>query len=202
MTLSIIIPCHNLEKYIQHCLDSLVIQENRLQIQREVIFVLDNCEDNTRAIIEQAMNNPKIEWNWQIIETSQGCPGLTRNVGMDAAKGEYLMFLDGDDWYTYNNTIDTLVGEMLKEEHDIIEYRIASRVNPMGMYGAGLITASIMSTKFIDGLRFNNKQNGEDNDFNWELWHVRKPKIKQLDFAPYFYNSPREGSQMWKLYHK
>ena len=55
--LNLIIPCHNLENYIQPCLDSICKQKNKRRIGRKVIFVCDNCTDNTEKIIRETMKN-------------------------------------------------------------------------------------------------------------------------------------------------
>ena len=91
---SVIIPAYNLENEIVGCLDSLNQQEDSLGLF-EAIVVDDVSTDQTCRIVEQ------FESTYQLRlckNTSNEGPGGARNRGMDVAEGEYLMFLDGDDF--------------------------------------------------------------------------------------------------------
>lgn len=196
--LSLIIPCHNLEKYIERCVESIVMQNNICGVKREAIFICDNCTDHTADIIEDVMR--KSSWKYQIIPASKGSPGGARNVGLDAAKGKYIWFIDGDDWLVGENAIDVVLGCILAEDKDIIQFKIRSNANPLGIFGTGTVWQAMFSARLIGDYRFNDRQNGEDNDFCAEMWDRRHPNIGKIDFAPYFYNYPREGSQSDKAY--
>ena len=88
MDLSVIVPCHNLENYIIPLLNSLNEQELD-QYTIELIFVCDSCTDNTKKIIESyPFDNPNIV-KISIYEVNFHSCGLTRNVGLENAKGEY-----------------------------------------------------------------------------------------------------------------
>lgn len=197
MDLSIIIPCYNLEKWIKPCIDSLNNQENKLNIKREIIFILDNCTDNTEEII---LNNIK-NWDYKIIKATEGSPGGARNVGLDNSKAKYIWFIDGDDWLTCNNAIDTVFESITKDDMDIVEFKIKSKANPDGVFGGGTVWRAMLSRRIIGDKKFNNRQNGEDNDFSWDIWNDPKARYKKIDFAPYFYNYPRKDSQSDKAYH-
>ena len=82
-SLSLIIPCHNLEDYITPLLDSLLIQRNDILSEREILFILDNCTDKTESIIKEKMTNSS--YNCKYIVASQGCAGGARNVGLKEA---------------------------------------------------------------------------------------------------------------------
>lgn len=56
----------------------------------------------------------------------------------------------------------------------------------------------MLSSRIIGDMRFNNRQTGEDNDFIWDIYHKPEAKYGKIAMAPYFYNFPREGSQMWR----
>ncbi len=94
MKLSIIIPTYNLEKYIENCLLSILTGiENQSQV--EIILVDDCSTDSTVSIASQFAK----EYNLlQIIEKpKQTNAGDSRNIGLEAATGEYIWFVDGDD---------------------------------------------------------------------------------------------------------
>lgn len=87
MDMSIIIPCHNLENYITPLLVSLQLQVIPYY-NVELIFVCDNCTDNTQKIIE------KFDFNdlYEVIvlkRNVQSC-GLARNEGLAIARGKYI----------------------------------------------------------------------------------------------------------------
>lgn len=91
-SLSIIIPVYNVEKYLRKCLDS-VLADN--QFAGQVICVNDGSTDGSLAILEQyASKYPNIEVH------SQSNAGLSvaRNTGFDKATGDYVFFVDSDDW--------------------------------------------------------------------------------------------------------
>lgn len=192
MEVSLIIPCHNLELYIQKCLDSILMQKNDMNISREIIFICDNCTDNTQKIIETNMKNSN--WTYSIIVASEGSPGGARNRGLDAATGKYIWFIDGDDWLTCDNAIDILYECMIKDDMDIVQFKIKSNVSPQGQFGTGTVWQAMLSRRIIGNTRFNNRQNGEDNDFCHVVWNKKGVKFGRIALAPYFYNYPREGS--------
>ena len=95
MLLSIIVPVYNVEKYLPRCLDSL-LRQGLSPEEYEVICVNDGSPDNSALILaDYAQVFPKI-----IRVVNQKHQGLSsaRNVGMKLAQGEYLAFVDSDDY--------------------------------------------------------------------------------------------------------
>jgi len=197
--LSIIIPCHNLEKFITPCLNSLLEQENKANLEREIIFICDNCIDKTHKIIEKKMK--KSQYEYHIIDTSVGSPGYARNIGLDHATGKYIWFIDGDDWLTTPVALDVVTECMIKDDMDIVEFKIKSNAHPEGKFGGGTVWRAMLSKRIIGDTRFNDRQNGEDNDFCDIVWNNPNAKYGRISLAPYFYNFPREGSQSDIAYH-
>ena len=190
--LNLIIPCHNLEKWIQPCLNSICKQKNNLNIKRKAIFICDNCTDNTKLIIKKTMSKSK--WEYEIYEAHEGSPGGARNIGLDHCNSKYIWFIDGDDWLVGEDAIDIVLDCMLRDDMDIVQFKIRSNANPLGAFGGGTVWTAMFSSRLIGNYRFNNKQNGEDNDFCEEMWNHRNPKFGKIALAPYFYNFPRENS--------
>ena len=105
-TLSIIIPVYNVEQYLEQCLQSITKQ---ITDSVEIIVINDGSPDNSASII----NNYKNRYNNQIISVTQKNQGLsaTRNNGIDLAKGDYIWFVDSDDWLT-NDAISRVLNEI------------------------------------------------------------------------------------------
>lgn len=89
---SIIIPVYNVEKYIKRCLESVV---NQTYSNIEIIIINDESTDNSLSICKEYERNDN-----RIIIYSQKNGGLSsaRNLGINKASGEYICFVDSDDW--------------------------------------------------------------------------------------------------------
>ncbi len=89
---SVIIPVYNVEKYIRECLDSVV---NQTLKDIEIICVNDGSPDNSLAILEEyAAKDTRIK----IINQENAGLSCARNAGLQIAQGEYIGFVDSDDW--------------------------------------------------------------------------------------------------------
>lgn len=94
VAVSIIIPVYNVEKYIRKALDSVVNQSLK---DIEIICINDCTPDKSFEIVKEYASKDN---RFKLIEqpTNQG-QGMARNLGIEIAKGDYIMFLDPDDWY-------------------------------------------------------------------------------------------------------
>ncbi|WP_442602018.1 glycosyltransferase [Paenibacillus sp. KN14-4R] len=101
--LTVIIPAHNEEKYIQRCLDSIQKAAASYQGGIEVVVVLNRCTDRTRQIAEL--------YNCIIITEDSKNLSKIRNVGVRAARGEMIVTIDADSWMAENMLVevDTLL---------------------------------------------------------------------------------------------
>ena len=105
--LSIIVPCHNSEKYIEQCIDSILHQEFS---NFELIIVDDGSSDSSLSLIlAKALLDERVI----IIKNDlpSGSAGLPRNQALEVAKGELIGFVDSDDWIGpsyFQTLIDTL----------------------------------------------------------------------------------------------
>lgn len=97
--ISIIIPAYNVGQYIQKCIISAVEQTYS---NIEVIVVNDGSKDNTPEIIDEVANSDS---RIKVIHKQNSGVSDTRNVGIKESKGEYLIFIDGDD-YIANDYVD------------------------------------------------------------------------------------------------
>ena len=93
--LSIVIPCFNEEKYIYHCLDSIT-KQNEVHLEKiEIIVVNDGSTDSSQSIISSFIQRNS---NIRLINTSNNGLAMSRNIGILHSLGEYIMFIDADDW--------------------------------------------------------------------------------------------------------
>ena len=99
---SLIIPVYNVEKYLRQCLESVAVQTFK---DIEVIIIDNNSPDNSAAIIKEYVEKYP---NFKTYKLIGGGLGGARNEGIRHATGEYVVFLDSDD-YIKPNTIEELV---------------------------------------------------------------------------------------------
>jgi len=99
MKLSVIIPCKNGETHIKRCITSLVNQKLKLS-DYEIIIIDDGSTDNSLEVIEELQKTYKNIIFYK--QSSQG-QGAARNKGIKLAKGDYIYFLDADDYLAYNS---------------------------------------------------------------------------------------------------
>ena len=111
--ISIIIPVYNTEKYLKDCLDSLL---NQTFNEIEIICVDDGSTDNSLSILKEYA---KIDNRIIILKQNNKGAGVARNYGMTIAKGEYLLFLDSDDFFK-KEMLEILVNTTKEKKTDII----------------------------------------------------------------------------------
>ena len=123
MQLSIVIPCYNMELYLEECLNSLMVQ-NLEASDFEIIIVNDESKDDTFRIANSYAEKHN---NIVVIDKKNGGVGAARNSGYDVAKGKYIYFLDPDD-YLAENTLPTLLALMEENSLDILTFNSKSVV--------------------------------------------------------------------------
>jgi glycosyltransferase involved in cell wall biosynthesis len=89
---SIIVPIYNVEKYIEKCVKSILEQDYK---NIEVILVDDGSPDGSPKLIDKFK---KMDSRVIVLHKPNGGVSSARNAGIDIAKGEYILFIDGDDW--------------------------------------------------------------------------------------------------------
>lgn len=111
--ISVVIPVYNVEKYLRECVDSVLCQT---YTDYEVILVDDGSTDSGGQICDEyALKDPRI----RVIHQPNGGLSAARNTGLAAAQGEYVYFLDSDD-YIEAQTLEHLVSLANKEAADIV----------------------------------------------------------------------------------
>ena len=117
MRLSIIIPIYNVEKYLSQCLESVLIQD---LTQCEIICVNDGSTDNSKNILADYKSKfPKLI----IIDKQNAGLSDARNVGLLSAIGEYIYFLDSDD-YLLNDAVSKMLSYICDKNLDIACFNV------------------------------------------------------------------------------
>lgn len=110
---SVVVPVYNLEKYIENCLKSIVAQTYK---NLEILCIDDGSTDGSADIIKSmAENDLRIKYVYQ----ENAGVSAARNRGMNEATGEYLMFVDGDDYLHYQ-AVELLHKSLVKVGADIV----------------------------------------------------------------------------------
>ncbi len=111
--ISVIVPVYNVEEYLPKCLDSII---NETFKDIEIIVINDGSKDNSEKIIDQYKKKDK-----RIVALSKenGGQGSARNMGLKKARGEYIVFVDSDDWIE-KGMLEHLYNEAINNDSDIV----------------------------------------------------------------------------------
>ena len=190
---SVIVPVYNVEKYLSRCLDSLLAQDYD---NYEIICVNDCSQDSSLSILEKYQKGSdkiKVISN----EVNMGL-GMTRENGMKVATGNYIMFVDSDD-YVKQNYISTYANEINNDDYDVV---VAGYIRDVdGKLKNNFVSNSIWSTltytiscakmfkkSFLvdNNIHFSKIRCGEDVYFSLSLFY-NKPKYKVIHYCGYYY---------------
>lgn len=207
MFLSIIIPIYNVEKYIGKCFDSIYNQRCD-ETSFEVIAMNDGTPDNSMHIVQQYAEQ---HTNVHIINQKNGGVSVARNTGLQYAKGDYIAFVDPDDWigdsslkkiFSFLQEVNSPeiaifnslnISDLKYNWHGILEENIVysgSELFSRYLYFRGSVCGAIYKTKF---LRENNLcfpvgiKNAEDTIFFNECLSIAsKVCFRNIDFYHIF----------------
>ena len=200
MKVSVIVPVYKVEQYLPKCLDSLVSQTID---DYEIILINDGSPDNSQDIIDAYKAKYPDIIRSVIVEN--GGQGRARNFGIDRAQGEYIGFVDSDDWVDVA-MFERLYAAAAAENADIVlcdcvavgvdgtrEYRDTSAcVDPLRVSGS--VWNKLFRREFIGDVRFPSGLWYEDFDFTIKLI-LASSKNVSVPEGLYFYRvSP--GSTM------
>ena len=204
---SIIVPAYNVEKYIEEAIKSVLAQEFE---DYELILIDDCSTDNTKNILEKYKSKTT-----KIYSTTKntGTAAGPRNVGLKHARGEYIIFLDGDD-KLYNSKVLGKIDKLIAEEtYDVVylgyqdignadKLRVSNNAN--STKEARIIcdiTFSVSSRcwnrEFIEknNMRFKESMYYEDELFCMKA-NILVEKTTYGDFPIFKYRRNRKGSVM------
>lgn len=144
MKISIIIPCYNVEKFVQKCANSILMQKG---FDCELIFVNDGSIDNTQNALE---NLAKTDARINIINQENKGLSSARNTGIEATSGELLMFVDADDWLE-PNTLDIISKNFRGEDLFCFSYNrvFENKIVPRNLKINGVYESSFIQRRII-----------------------------------------------------
>lgn len=142
---SVIIPVYNVEKYLEKCLESL---KNQSLTDIEFICINDGSTDNSLAILNRYAAKDK---RFTVISQENQGQGIARNKGLELARGEYIGFVDPDDWVE-PNMFETLYNKAKEFNLDIAECNYTD-------YYEGSQPPSKWQTRFVTKKVFNWRNN-------------------------------------------
>jgi len=208
---SVIIPVYNGEKYLKRCIDSALSQHGFDKDELEILLLNDGSIDSSKTIIDSyAAQYPKI-----IRKVHQKNCGVatTRNKGIAMSTGEYVIFLDQDDWID-SDYIKTFYQLINKSELDVV-YGGYRRPNQDGVirqsfipsnteYGKYIVMAAwakIHRTGFLkeNSITFFSNKIGEDSPFTISELHS-SARWKRTDYVGYnwFFNEKSVSNTLQK----
>lgn len=146
---SCIVPVYNVELFLEECLESITKQTFS---DFEIIIVNDGSTDNSQSICEEFLaNNPS--YNITLINQKNGGLSAARNSGIERARGQYVLFIDSDDYIAPDSLeqFDKIIGN---EEPDIV----ASYANTVDEFGHVMMKFSYrnVTSSCIEGIEFLN----------------------------------------------
>lgn len=187
MTFSIIIPAHNAEGHIYRALESIKQQTFR---DFELIVVCDRCEDLTDEVAEEYGSD-------KVIHVDFGNDGLTRNAGLAAASGDWVLFMDDDDWFLHEFVLREIYEHL--GNFDILLFGfifkhigVARPVRFMNTIWPS-VWNKCYRRDFIKDHEFHNIKYESDLDWTRRLFE-KDPVCEILDEPLYYYNYLRPGS--------
>lgn len=207
--ISVIVPIYKVEQYLPKCIDSII---NQTYKNLEIILVDDGSPDNCGRICDEyAEKDDRIK---VIHQENMGLPGA-RNSGMDIASGEYIAFVDSDDWLELD-MYECLLKQIIENETDaaycgfFIENEtseistLPGKVIETNREFCGNIMRSgwiysvvwnkLMKRRCVAQARFDDKADGTEDSFFW--YGVRK-NVNSICFYPkplYHYNKMNDNS--------
>ena len=108
---SIIVPIYNAEKTVKRCIDSILNQSYK---NFELLLINDGSKDQSLKVIKEYKDKRIV-----VIDKKNEGVARTRNLGIEKATGDYIMFIDNDD-YIDNDYVDTYVNEIINSKSDLV----------------------------------------------------------------------------------
>lgn len=122
MKLSIVVPIYNVAPYLRKCVDSLLAQDIS---DYEIILVDDGSTDGSGAIADEILNAncqlPIANCQIKVVHQPNGGLSAARNTGVEVARGEYIMFVDSDD-YLEPNVLGALMAQIERDNLDVLRF--------------------------------------------------------------------------------
>lgn len=157
--ISVIVPIYNVEKYLDRCVDSII---NQTYKNLEIILVDDGSPDNCPKMCD---DYAKIDNRIKVVHKENGGLSDARNVGMKVATGEYVSFIDSDDYISLD-FYETLLQTMIDNDSDIVECGVVKfyEDNNFDEYSDDLKVTNYDTLDGLEGLI-------NENPFKQHVWN-------------------------------
>ena len=210
---SILSPCYNVEKYLPKCLDTIIGQTySNLQI----VLIDDGSKDGTWEIMQEyAAKDSRIE----VYHQDNKGVATTRNNLLDKVKGDFVLFVDSDDWVEVT-MVESLLGIQKQSDADIVVCDMVKNDNTSDLsdksyisYNKEQIVKAFLEHKWLNGSLCNKLVKtsllhnerfrcgisyGEDALFSWHLLqHVMSVVVCKLQLYHYRMNDASLSHQVW-----
>lgn len=158
--LSIIVPIYNVEPYLRKCVDSLLMQDYD---DYEIILVDDGSPDGCPQICDEYTSRlSPLASRLRVIHQSNAGISVARNTGIEAAQGEYICFVDSDDYWE-PNVLGTLMAQVERDNLDVLRFKyqhVNEQYELFRPYKADPYRDDDYSDSVTDGIRFLNERLG------------------------------------------
>lgn len=188
---SVIVPAYNSQEYIFHGLRSI---ENQSFMDYELIVVCDSCKDDTEYVAKS--------YGAHTYNVNFGYDGLTRDYGIEKAKGKYILFMDDDDWFIHEYCFQQLYDELNGKDLDMLAFGCVFKTkgyippHPDRFFTPRIshVWTKAWRRESIGDAHFGNAVFSSDTYF----LKAMKSNVKtygMLNMPIYYYNFKRPGSQ-------
>ena len=213
---SVIIPVYNVQNYIARCIDSVLAQDFQ---DFEIILVDDGSTDNSGKICDEySAKDSRIK----VLHKINGGVSSARNYGIGIARGEYITFIDSDD-YIRSDCLQTLIETILQTNSEVVCYEYISSLNNFfqsdlkvhvltdwershmiseGTRISNSCVLKLCKRKTIEEkhIRFSTEQTmAEDSLFSVDCFNAYS-KISHINYVGYVYEHSRSGNACSRYY--
>lgn len=197
---SILVPVYNAAPYLRECVDSLTGQT---YTDLQIVLINDGSTDDSLAIMEELAHEDK---RIEIYSQPNSGVAATRNHLLDKVRGDFVLFVDSDDWIK-PDTIESLLNEQNKADYDIVSYQLAAprdidehltqdevvkRFLEHHVF-RGSLCDKLVKAKLYEGLKIDQTVSyGEDAMLVWQVLQ-RVDRVSVLGRAFYYYRVNKES---------
>lgn len=207
---SIIIPVYNVEQYLDQCLQSVIKQTYK---NLEILVIDDDSPDNSGAIADRYS---EIDSRVKIIHIQNRGAAGARNIGLDNCTGDYILFVDSDDWLE-PVFVETMLKSLLTNRCEFVQCQyyneytdktIIHTVNRSGIYSSSefaedmltnwediLLWNKMFSASVLDGIRLEEGHCIDDEFFTYKVV-IRSERIVIIDDCLYHYRNRKSSAMM------
>lgn len=188
---SVVIPCYHSEEFVGKAIKSVLDQSYD---NYELLVMCEKDDDKSINAVRECGIEPHID--------DYGSSGAARNAGISIAQGEYILFLDSDDWYLHSECF-AMLNQFTRFAVDVLSFAFifgkhgytATCGNNGAMYPN--VWSRVWRKRFLDknSIQFPNTSRDEDVVFCMNAFQA-KPHHTMTDIPFVYYTYPREGSRM------